>query len=177
MFPPTLVLSPWMAPHRVAPWDVAICLLVKGTIEVLEEYEETVSSPSTTFKIPAVARLKKPVSVFKKGVKFSRMNVFTRDGFACQYCGAKKVMKDLNYDHVVPRIQGGKTVWENIVTACYPCNDRKAGRTPEQAKMKLLRKPVRPKTLPMTQPMLGLRAIPDLWKPYLEASGLQFGVV
>ena len=166
---PTLVLNPWMAPHRVCTWFDGICLIVKGTVDVLEEYDETVSSPSVTMQLPAVVRLRRPVSTHKKGVKFSRINVFTRDNFTCSYCGTRKGMKDLNYDHVVPRIQGGKTVWENIVTSCYPCNDRKAGRTPQQAKMKLLHQPFKPKTLPMTQPMLGLRVIPDLWKPYLTA--------
>jgi 5-methylcytosine-specific restriction endonuclease McrA len=175
MSPPTLILNPWMQPHRVASWQEVITLLVKGAINVIEEYDETVSSPSTTFNIPAVVRLVKPISGFKKGVKFSRVNVFTRDGFSCCYCGVKNLpMKDLNYDHVVPRIQGGKTVWENIVTSCYPCNDKKAGRTPEQAKMKLLKPPHRPKTLPMTQPMLGVRTIPDLWKPYIDIGGGNF---
>lgn len=173
----TLVLNPWMAPHRICPWHEGICLIVKGTVDVLEEYDEVVSSPSTSFQIPAVVRLRKPVATHKKGVKFSRINVFTRDNFTCQYCGSKKPMKDLNYDHVVPRVRGGKTVWENIVTSCYPCNDRKAGRTPEQAGMVLRRMPVKPKTLPMTQPLLGLKVVPDLWRSYLDPAtpGLDIG--
>jgi 5-methylcytosine-specific restriction endonuclease McrA len=170
-----------MSPHRWAPWEKVIIELTNRKVEVLEEYPEviypeslarSVMIPGWTGRMPAVVRLLKPVSTFKKGVKFSRINVFTRDNFTCQYCGAKKGMKDLNYDHVVPRIQGGKTVWENIVTACYPCNDRKAGRTPEQAGMKLRKQPVVPKTLPMTQPMTALRVIPDIVKPYLEGVSL-----
>ena len=86
----------------------------------------------------------------KRGVKFSRNNVFARDDFRCQYCGARKSARELNYDHVVPRVQGGKTVWENIVASCYDCNGMKRGRTPEQAGMKLLRAPVKPRSLPMT---------------------------
>jgi len=117
-----------------------------------------------------VVRLKKPVSTFKKGVKFSRVNVLTRDNFTCCYCGKKLPAKDLNYDHVVPRKQGGKTVWDNIVASCYPCNDKKAGRTPQQAGMKLLRKPHRPRTLPLSGPMLNLHEVHDLWKPYIEAA-------
>ena len=163
----TLVLNPYMAPHRICTWFDGICLIVKGSVDVLEEYEETVSSPSVTMQIPAVVRLIRPVATHKKGVKFSRINVFTRDHFTCQYCGAKKSMKDLNYDHVTPRVKGGTTVWENIVTSCYPCNDKKAGRTPKQAGMTLKKEPYKPKTLPMTQPMLGLRVIPDIWRPYL----------
>lgn len=177
----TLVLSPWMAPHRVAPWQTVMTELVNAKVEVLEEYDEVVYPfeaslhvPGWTGRMPAVVRLVRTVSSFKKGVKFSRVNVFTRDGFSCQYCGAKKMMKDLNYDHVTPRNQGGQTVWENIVTACAGpcgCNSRKGGRTPEQAGMKLIRKPFKPKTLPMTAPILfNLPYIPDVWKPYLEAA-------
>jgi 5-methylcytosine-specific restriction endonuclease McrA len=159
-----------MAPHRVTNWFEGICLVYASKVDILEEYDETVSSPSITMQVPAVVRLRKPVSSFKKGVKFSRINIFTRDDFRCQYCGARKPMKDLNYDHVVPRIQGGKTEWRNIVCACYDCNKRKGGRTPEQAKMKLLKKPIHPKTLPMSAPIISLLNVPELWSPYLEAA-------
>ncbi len=177
----TLVLTPWMSPHRWAPWQSVVVELTNRKVEVLEQYEDVIypehsalelAIPGWSGRLPAVVRLLKPVSTFKKGVKFSRINVMTRDNFTCQYCGARKAMKDLNYDHVVPRIQGGKTVWENIVTCCYPCNDRKAGRTPEQAGMKLRKVPVVPKTLPMTQPMTAMRVIPDIVRPYLEGHAL-----
>jgi 5-methylcytosine-specific restriction endonuclease McrA len=103
-------------------------------------------------------------------VRFSRVNVYTRDGFRCQYCGEKKEMRDLNYDHVVPRVRGGKTVWENIVTSCYACNDRKGSRTPEEAGMKLPRKPFKPSSLPVT-PVLPMRRgeMPEAWLPYFGA--------
>ncbi len=164
----TLVLGPSMAPHRVCSWTEAVCLVFKGTVHVLEEYDDTVSSTSLTMQIPSVLLLKRGGGQVKKGVKFSRINVFTRDRFTCQYCGNKKLMKDLNYDHVVPRSLGGKTVWENIVTACYPCNSKKAGRTPEQAGMKLRVPAIKPKSLPMVHPILNRREIPDAWKPYLD---------
>ena len=77
-------------------------------------------------------------------------------------------MKDLNYDHVIPRRLGGGTDWENIVTCCYPCNDHKAGRTPEQAGMKLLKRPIRPKSLPMVNPILPLHDAPDAWRDYIQ---------
>jgi 5-methylcytosine-specific restriction endonuclease McrA len=77
-------------------------------------------------------------------------------------------MHDLNYDHVVPRRRGGKTVWENIVMACYDCNGHKGGRTPEEAGMKLLRQPVKPKTLPMSPPILHFGSnVPEEWRPYI----------
>jgi len=165
----TLLLTPWMTPHRIVCWQDAICKLIEDEIEVLEAYAETVSSPSVTFQIPCVARLKKAVPPSKKGVKFSRINVLTRDSFQCQYCGKRLPRKELNYDHVVPRNQGGRTVWENIVTSCYPCNSRKAGRTPIQARMKLLREPYRPKTLPLTMPAVPISKAPEVWMPYLTA--------
>jgi 5-methylcytosine-specific restriction endonuclease McrA len=186
MYTHTLVLTPWMTEHRWAPWASVIVELVNKKVEVLEEYEEVIyptdsalacKIPGWTGRMPAVVRLIRPVSTFKKGVKYSRINVFTRDNFTCQYCGARKAMKDLNYDHVIPRVQGGKTVWENIVTSCYPCNDRKAGRTPEQAGMKLRKKPVIPKTLPMNKPVFQMKVVPDVVKPYITESdmGLRLG--
>lgn len=172
----TLVLTPWMSPHRIVPFERAICLLVTDKIEVLESYSETVSSPSTTFQVPCVGRLKRPVQGYKKGVKFSRINVMTRDDFTCQYCGKRLPMKALNYDHVVPRVLGGKTVWENIVTSCYPCNDKKGRRTPEQAGMRLLKKAHRPKTLPMTAPAMPIRKAPEQWEPYLIGTSLAMAI-
>src|SRR5512135_441098 len=143
-----------MSPHRITSWFDAVCLVYTAKAIVLEEYEETISSPSVTMQVPAVIQLRRAVSQHKKAVKFSRMNVFTRDDFRCQYCGEKKTMRELNYDHVLPRHQGGKTCWENIVAACYSCNGKKRNRTPEQAGMKLLKAPHRPKTLPMAKPTL-----------------------
>src|SRR5262245_12993684 len=121
----TLLLTPWMMPHKIISWQDAITMMFLDKVEVLEAYNEEIASPSLTIPMPAVVRLKRVASSMKRGVKFSRINVYTRDGFRCQYCGQKKRTDELNYDHVLPRVQGGKTVWENIVTACYPCNNRK----------------------------------------------------
>ena len=166
----TLLLTPWMQPHRIVPWETAITLLFNEKIEVIEEYEEIVRSPSMQMQIPAVARLVRAVSHNKKGVKFSRINVLMRDKFTCQYCGRKLPQKVLNFDHVIPRLRGGKTVWENIVTSCYPCNSRKAGRTPSEANMKLRRQPFRPASLPISPPMLFTEQIPEPWTHYMSAS-------
>jgi 5-methylcytosine-specific restriction endonuclease McrA len=166
----TLILNNYMMPHRVTSWQDAITELFTGKVEILEWYEEIIYSNidrGITMKMPAVARLLKPVNAFKKGVKFSRVNVMARDNFVCQYCGEKRPMSKLNYDHVVPRVQGGKTEWLNIVTSCLPCNDKKGPRTPEQAKMKLIRAPFRPKTLPLAQPVLAMRNIPAEWEPFV----------
>ena len=168
----TLILTPWMAPHRVVPWEEGISKLYEGKCEVIAEYEETVSSPSMTMRIPAVLRSKRPTPSMKKAVKFSRANVYARDGFRCQYCGVvKRDSRELNYDHVVPRSRGGPKTWENIVTACYPCNDKKHNRTPAEAGMTLRRLPVKPKTLPMTALVVKLdRAVPEEWAAYLQTA-------
>jgi 5-methylcytosine-specific restriction endonuclease McrA len=162
----TLLLTPWMAPHKILPWQSAVTLVVLGKVDVLEEYDDTISSPSIELRTPAVVRLKRAIASMKRGVKFSRINVFTRDEFRCQYCGARKGMRELNYDHVIPRVRGGKTVWENIVTSCYACNDRKGHKTLEQAGMKLLRRPFKPRTLPMSFLPLDLRKVPERWAGY-----------
>lgn len=167
----TLLLTPWMMPHKVISWQDAVTMIYLDKVEVLEAYDEEIASPSISIRMPAVVRLKRAAGSIKRGVKFSRINVFTRDGFRCQYCGAHKRMGELNYDHVVPRTQGGKTVWENIVTACYPCNDRKRNRTPEQAGMKLLKLPIKPRTLPMTPVVVDRRAIPAVWSGYCASIG------
>lgn len=164
----TLLLTPWMAPHKIIPWETAVVMSFLGKVEVLEEYDDLVRSPSVTLRTPAVVRLKRSAGGVKRPVKFSRANVFTRDGFTCQYCGARKAPRELNYDHVVPRVQGGKTVWENIVTSCYECNTRKRGRTPDQAGMKLLRAPVKPKSLPTALVALRETNVPAAWHPYWQ---------
>jgi 5-methylcytosine-specific restriction endonuclease McrA len=163
----TLLLTPWMAPHKIIPWQTAVTMSFLGKVDVLEEYDDVIRSPSLEMRTPAVVRLKRPIGGMKRGVKFSRVNVFARDGFRCQYCGARRQVHELNYDHVVPRVQGGKTVWENIVTSCYECNSEKRGRTPEQAGMKLLRPPVKPKALPMTTVIPRYHGrVPEAWSPY-----------
>lgn len=145
----TLVLDLGYQPHRIVSWQRAVTMLFQGKVEVVEEYEDVIYSGRTlVLKMPAVVRLLQKVAR-KKAVRFSRMNVLTRDNWTCQYCGRKLPTNRLNYDHVTPRSQGGKTVWENIVTSCIPCNDRKANRTPQQARMQLRRPPVRPTSLPV----------------------------
>lgn len=169
----TLLLNSWAMPHAILTWDEAICLVYQEKVTVLEEYDEIVSSPSTSYFIPAVIQLRHQVATMKKGVKFSRINVFTRDGFKCQYCGQRKTMRELNYDHVVPRKQGGKTTWYNVVSSCYPCNEKKAGRTPEQAGMTLLRRPAKPHSLPLHAVYLESKNVPSVWEPYLDLSRIQ----
>lgn len=166
-----LLLNSAYVPHKVVSWEHAITMLFNDPpkVEVVESTDEVIySRGDLVVKMPSVVRLVKPVVGLKRAVKFSRINVFTRDGFRCSYCGSPKRMKELNYDHVTPRHLGGRTIWENIVTACYPCNSRKANRTPEQAGMKLLRRPHRPKTLPMVGPRFDPREIPPEWAAWVK---------
>jgi 5-methylcytosine-specific restriction endonuclease McrA len=163
-----LVLTPAYVPHKVISWERAIVMFFNSKVQIVDVYDEELRSPSLTMKMPSVVRLVRNPAGVKRSVKFSRVNVFTRDGYRCQYCGSPKRMAELNYDHVVPRHFGGRTVWENIVTSCYGCNGRKANRTPEQAGMKLLRKPYAPKTLPLMPPRFDPRDIPPSWADYVR---------
>jgi len=166
----TLLLTPWMDPHRIISWERAVVLVVLGKVDVLEEYDEAIRAQTFELRTPAVVRLRKSGRPTKHVVRFSRINVYTRDGFRCQYCGERKEMHELNYDHVVPRVRSGKTVWENIVTSCYACNDRKGSRTPAEAGMTLLRKPFKPSGLPVT-PVLRVHQaeMPKVWLPYCSS--------
>ena len=167
----TLVLDPGYQPHRIVTWQRAVTMLFEGKVEVVEEYDEDIRSVSITIKMPAVVRLLRAIRNRKKAVKFSRINVMTRDKFRCQYCGRRLPMSKLNYDHVVPRSRGGRTVWENIVTACYPCNDRKGDRLPREAGMRPLTKPVKPRSLPIIALRVDTRSIPDAWASWLYWQG------
>lgn len=102
-------------------------------------------------------------------IKFSRDNVYARDKGKCQYCSKFLQKYESTYDHVIPRVQGGKTTWANIVIACEDCNRKKGGRTPEQARMKLQTKPIKPRSLPNINKSL-IYWTPDMpysWKDWL----------
>jgi len=169
----TLLLTPWATPFAIVSWETAVRLIYTKKAESIVDYDEDISSPSVTWKMPAVIRLKKPLAAMKRGVKFSRVNLFQRDQFKCQYCGSRRGMRELNYDHVVPRVKGGKTEWTNIATACYDCNERKGGRTPEEAGMKLRQKPYKPKTLPMSYLALDRKTIPEEWQPFCGGADIE----
>lgn len=170
MEPRTLVLTPGMQPHRIVSWHTAICDWYSGKVEIVASYTAEVSSPSITMKIPAVVRCLRATPSMKKAVKFSRMNVYARDGYRCQYCGVKLPMLKLNYDHVVPRSRGGKTCFTNVTSCCYPCNRRKGNRTPHEAGMTLLSLPVKPKKLPV-QTRIEVKDLPEVWSPYIASAG------
>ena len=109
-------------------------------VDIVDHYQREVHSPTHTMKLPSVIALKSYVKPSQHPA-FTRFNLFLRDRFQCQYCG---IGKDLTFDHVIPRAQGGRTTWENVATACAPCNLKKGGRTPKQAHMPLHIAPIRP---------------------------------
>ena len=99
-------------------------------------------------------------------VRFSRYNIYLRDGNTCQYCSRELPRTDLNLDHVVPRAQGGRTTWENVVCCCIDCNLTKGARTPDQAGMKLMKTPVRPRWTPTFRTQSGKVRYRE-WLPFL----------
>lgn len=162
----TLLLSQGYEPLATISWQRAVSLLTLGKVEVVEEYDRTLRSTFLVIKMPAVVRLISAFRRHKKRVKFSRHNILARDRWKCQYCGSKVKTHEMTMDHVVPRSQGGTTCWENIVTSCEPCNAAKADRTPEQAKMKLRKKPARPNWVPIFSIQLS-GAPPEQWASYV----------
>jgi len=128
---------------------------------------ESIQTVSFKIRIPRVILLLLFDRLPKKEVKFTRHNIFERDKNTCQYCGEGFERKDLNLDHVIPRDRGGPTSWENIVCSCVECNTRKANRTPQEAGLRLIRRPKRPKWRPFVQINLGLPCH-DSWKHFLD---------
>jgi 5-methylcytosine-specific restriction endonuclease McrA len=167
----TLVLNASWQPVTRIPWQRAITLLFLGKVEVVEEYEDkTIRSVTFEVKMPSVVRFLRMLKRRKPVIRFSRENVFARDHGQCQYCGKKVTRPEATYDHVLPRSQGGGTHWDNIVIACVPCNQRKGGRTPDQARMKLKVVPVKPTKLPDTLrlTLAFQKGMPSTWANWLR---------
>ena len=131
--------------------------------------QESIRTISFRIRVPKVILLLFYDRLPKKEVKFTRHNIFERDRNTCQYCGQTCDRSDLNLDHVVPRDRGGPTSWENIVCSCIECNTHKANRTPQEAGMRLIRKPKRPKWRPFVQVNLTL-GYDDSWKHFLDVA-------
>ena len=167
----TLVLDVGYQPVARIPWERAVTLLWEQKVEVVESYDDKpLRSASWSIMMPAVIRFLRALAGRKKAIKFSRESVYARDGGRCQYCGKNVPRQEATYDHVVPRIAGGATRWENILIACIPCNQRKGGRTPEQAGMKALSVPMRPKKLPdhLKIQFSWTPGMPSQWRTWLR---------
>lgn len=145
---PALVLNANYEPLSYFPlslwsWQDAIKAVFLERVNVVEEYDRIVRSPNFEMRIPSVVSLKTYVRPAKYPA-FTRFNVFLRDKFECQYCRKDRPAHELTFDHVIPRSRGGRTLWENVVTACAPCNLRKGGKMPSQAGMHPAHRPARP---------------------------------
>lgn len=138
-------------------------------MEVVEEYDHHIHSVSLVLKAPAVVRLLQYVKIGRRSPPLCRTNVLARDQFRCQYCAKDLTAREATLDHVVPRSQGGKTCWDNVVCCCPPCNRRKGGRTPREARMVLLSTPVKPDWLPVLSIRLHGK-IPTSWQHFLALS-------
>jgi 5-methylcytosine-specific restriction endonuclease McrA len=165
-----LVLDQSYQPIKIVSWMKAITLVLYNQAELVHTGEVIpIHSVNQTFELSNVIRVVKTIFSKRKDVSFTRHNIFLRDHWKCQYCRRQFKAQQLNWDHVVPKSRGGPTSWENIVTACYPCNTEKANKTPEEAGMKLLKKPVKPKaTIQMTLKMKDASKIPESWKTFLD---------
>src|SRR3954452_5844970 len=117
--------------------------------------------------VPRIIRLLGYDKLPRQDVKFNRRNIYARDSSRCQYCGKKFPTTELSLDHVLPKSQGGKSSWENIVCCCVKCNVKKGGRTPEQARMHLITKPVKPKRSPLINIRLADERYSS-WKQFLD---------
>jgi len=129
--------------------------------------EDWIRSVNFDVCVPRVLRLLNYDRLPKQRVRLNRRNIFARDANLCQYCGKRFATSELSLDHVLPSCRGGDTSWENLVCACVRCNVRKGGRTPQEAGMKLIKKPVRPKRSPMLTIKLGNPKYAS-WKNFLD---------
>jgi 5-methylcytosine-specific restriction endonuclease McrA len=179
-----LVLNRSYFPVHVTSVRRAVCLLYQGIAKAVDHqyrtfdfnswsdlssalHDDTISLVDRVIRVPRVILLIGYDRVPKRQVRFSRFNVFARDNNTCQYCGEKLPRSELNLDHVVPRSQGGLSTWENMVCSCFTCNRVKGGRMPEEAGMRLIRKPFRPEWTPFMLETFSFKRYHE-WRPYLN---------
>jgi len=126
-----------------------------------------VSTVNFYIAVPRIIRLLFYDRLPRTDVKFNRRNIFARDKSRCQYCGRRQPTSELSLDHVIPRSMGGKSMWENVVCSCAECNIKKGGRTPKEARMTLIQKPIKPKHNPLVHVHLGHERYHS-WKQFLD---------
>ena len=158
-----LVINLNYEPINVCNAKRAVVLLDKGKAELLVNGRGEIHSPNVSFPVPSVIRLAYLVRRPFAKRKLSKKEIFLRDRHTCQYCGQQ--VPELTLDHVKPRRHGGDHTWENVVSACVPCNRRKAARTPAEAGMPLLRLPKAP--YPSPYYTLHNRTILEEWRTFL----------
>ena len=139
-----LILNQTFEPLQVCSARRAVVLLFTGKAERVEDTARVIHSPSTALLLPSVIRLHRFVRKPEQpSIAFNKKNILKRDAHTCQYCG-RNGGERMNIDHVIPKSLGGRTVWENVVSACRACNLKKANKPLEEARMCLLRRPTKP---------------------------------
>ncbi len=168
-----LVLNRSYEPLQVCDVRRAIVLLFTGRAERVEDTADLIRSPSIAWVIPSVIRLQRYIRrPPTQTLSFNKKNILKRDGYTCQYCG-RNGGERMTIDHVVPRYLGGKTIWENVVSACRSCNTRKGNRTPQQAGMMLPHRPSKPiSALYLTIMVQSARHL-HVWQKYLPAGAVR----
>lgn len=188
-----LVLNRVYAAIRVISARRAFCFLVKDAAEVIavedgrynnydfsswtelaqyhDDFERSkhtwIRTPQIEIAVPRIIRLLSYDRMPRREVKLTRRNIYARDNNTCQYCGNHFPLRDLTLDHILPRVQGGKNTWTNLVCACVRCNSRKGGRTPGQAGMKTIRKPFKPSFNPSMRIRLSSEKY-ESWKAFIN---------
>ena len=162
---PVLVLNQSYEPLTVTRARRAVVLIYQGKAEMVENGVGHIHTVSDTFALPSVIRLDFLVKRPRVIRKLTRYEIFSRDRFTCQYCG--KETRQLTLDHVMPRFRGGPHTWENVVSACAACNRKKAGRTPQEAHMKMQKIPARPGGNPYFTIPFHYLSSQTAWQKYL----------
>ncbi len=164
---PVLVLNATYEPINVTAVRRAMVLMLKGVAQAEELHSSEVHSATHSHRVPSVIRLLAYRHIPQQSRALSRKNILLRDRNTCQFCGRVFPSSDLTLDHVVPRSRGGRSSWENLVACCYQCNNSKGDRTPEEAGLKLARRP-RPFTLHTSRQLMRLIGHRDeRWRKYL----------
>ena len=165
---PVLVLNQSYEPLNICRVRRAVVLIYEQKAELVENGAGYINSSAGEFPIPTVIRLASMVRRPQRVVRrLTRLEIFKRDNYTCQYCG--KESRHLTLDHVMPRFRNGQHTWENVVSACVPCNRSKAGRTPLEAGMKLLNQPARPRNGNMFYIPAHYNQVRREWLKYLPA--------
>jgi 5-methylcytosine-specific restriction endonuclease McrA len=159
-----LVLNQNYEPLNVCNVRRAVVLVLGGKAEVIEAAARAIHTATQSLVLPSVIRLVHMVRRPRPQVRLTRKEIFARDGWVCAYCG--KATRDLTLDHVIPRYRGGKHTWENLVSACKACNHRKAGRTPQEARMALAFEPGRPR-VSMYYPFFQYLTTRENWRKFV----------
>ena len=164
---PVLVLNASFEPINICAARRAIVLVLKGVASAEETSPHSVQSSRQRMALPSVIRLLEYRRIPHQTRALSRKNILMRDRYTCQYCAKILPSAELTLDHVIPRSRAGESTWENLVTCCNPCNNRKGSRTPDEAGIKLLRLP-RPFSLHTSRHLMRLLGKgEEQWRKYL----------